>query len=143
MTVQTLTVSLPETLYQRLQAAARTSARAVEDVVVQTLARALPPPIEDDLPPALRDELKAMERLSDDALWQLARATLNADKVALYDVLLERNQAGALTAEGRELLARLREEAEALTLRKAHAFSLLNARGVPLPTLEQLKAASA
>ena len=143
MTTQTLTVTLSEPLYRRLQVAARTSARAMEEMIVQTLSRALPPPLEDDLPPALRSELKAMEDLSDDALWQLAYATFNPDKVALYDVLLERNQAGTLTAEGRAMLARLRDEAEALTLRKAHAFSLLGARGVALPTLDQLKAAGA
>ena len=37
---------------------------------------------------------------------------MNPDKVALYDVLLERLQDHTLTPEGREWLARLREEAD-------------------------------
>ncbi len=79
-----------------------------------------------------------MERLSDEALWQIAQGTMNRDKVALYDVLLERQQDHHLTPEGREWLTRLRKEAEALTLRKAHAFALLSSRGLELPSLQEL-----
>jgi hypothetical protein len=111
----------------------------VNEVVVQTLTRGLPP-VEDDLPPATQVELKAMAQLSDEALWQIAQGSMNHDKVALYDVLLERYQAGTLTPEGRELLTHLREEAEALLLRKAHAYALLQGRGHQLPSLEELHA---
>ena len=55
---------------------------------------------------------------------------MNPDKVVLYDVLLERHQAGSLTPEGREELTRLREAADALMLRKAHAYALLQRAGV-------------
>jgi len=80
-----------------------------------------------------------MEHLSDEALWQIAESTVNRDKVALYDVLLERHQAGTLTPEGQEWLIRLREEAEALMLRKAHAYTLLQSRGHKLPSLQDLR----
>ncbi|PKO20674.1 MAG: hypothetical protein CVU38_18860 [Chloroflexi bacterium HGW-Chloroflexi-1] len=140
MTYQTITLTVPETLYTRLQTQARTTARSVEEVAARTLARRLPPPVEEDLPPALRAELKAMGHLSDDSLWQIAGSAMNPDKVALYDVLLERHQTGALTVEGQEWLARLREEADALMLRKAHAYALLQSRGRKLPSLEELHA---
>ena len=54
---------------------------------------------------------------------------MNEDKVALYDVLLERNQARALTLEGQEWLDTLHNEADALMLRKAQAYALLKSRG--------------
>jgi hypothetical protein len=138
MTVQTITLSLPETLRKQLEAQARAKARSLEEVAVQVLVRSLPPPVEDDLPLALQAELKAMRHLSDESLWQIAESTMNADKVALYDVLLERLHANMLTPEGREWLARLREEADALMLRKAHAYALLKSRGHKLPALEEL-----
>jgi hypothetical protein len=45
-----------------------------------------------------------------------------------------------LTVEGRRLLTELRDEADALMLRKAHAFALLQSRGYTLPTLDELHA---
>lgn len=133
MPVRTVTLELPEQLYNRLKTQAQAATRSVDEIVLQTLTRSLPPPVEKDLPAVLRSELEAMERLSDEALWQIAQGTMNRDKVALYDVLLERLQDSHLTPEGREWLTRLRKEAEALTLRKAHAFALLQSRGHELP----------
>ena len=50
-----------------------------------------------------------------------------------------RKYAGALTPEGQQLLTQLREEADALTLRKAHAYALLQQRGQALPPLAELR----
>jgi len=137
---RSITVTLPEDLYDQLEAQARTAARTVDEMVAQTLARSLPSSPEPDLPPAIQAELHAMEQLSDEALWAIARSTANDDKIALYDLLIERQNAGTLTVEGRRLLAQLREEADALTLRKAHAYALLQSRGYTLPTLDELHA---
>lgn len=138
MSVRTVTLKLPEHLYERLENQAQAATRSVDEIVVQALARSLPPTVEKDLPQALQAELEAMGHLSDEALWQIAESTMNRDKVALYDVLLERHQSGNLTSEGQEWLTQLREEAEALMLRKAHAYALLQSRGHQLPTLEEL-----
>ena len=138
MSVRTVTFKLPEHLYEQLETQARAVTRSVDEIVVQVLARSLPPLVEKDLPQALQAELEAMDHLSDEALWQIAESTMNRDKIVLYDVLLDRHQAGTLTPEGQEWLTRLREEAEALMLRKAHAYALLQSRGHRLPTLEEL-----
>lgn len=140
MAVRTVTLTLPEHLYEQLESQAQAVARSMDEVVIQALSRSLPPPVEEDLPQVLQAELKALEHLSDEALWQIAQGTMNRDKVALYDVLLERHQAGTLSPEGQEWLTRLREEAEALMLRKAHAYALLESRGHTLPSLEELRA---
>ena len=137
---RSITVTLPEDLYDQLEAQARTAARSVDEMVAQTLARGLAPSPEPDLPPAVQAELQAMEQLSDEALWAIARSTANDDTVALYDLLIERQNAATLTTEGRRLLMELREEADALMLRKAHAYALLQSRGYTLPTLDELRA---
>ncbi len=131
----TVTLDLPEQLYEHLAAQAQVADRPLSAVVVETLARNTPLAIEEDLPLTLQRELKAMDALSDEVLWTIAQSTMNPDKVALYDLLLERQQDGDLTLEGHELLNRLRHEADALMLRKAHAYALLKSRGhsFPLP----------
>ena len=138
MTVQTITLGLPEVVHRQLERQARAKTRPIEEVALQALTRSLPPPVEDDLPAALRAELRAMRHLSDKSLWDIAAGMMNPDKVALYDVLVERLQDQMLTPEGREWLARLREEADTLMLRKAHAYALLKSRGHALPALEEL-----
>ena len=136
MSTHQITVS--DSLYRRLQQQAKAMQATVNDVAHQTLERYLPPPIENDLPPEVQTELEAMAHLSDDALWQIAESEMNPDKVALYDVMLERLQNNQLTAEGQTVLDQLREEAQLLTLRKAHAYVLLQSRGYTLPSLTDL-----
>lgn len=134
-----ITLTLPEGLYTQLEAQAQTETRSIHDLVVETLVRHTAPPIASDLPLELQAELKAMAALSASALWTIAESTMNPDKVALYDLLLERQQDGALTIEGRDLLEQLREEADFLMVRKAHAYALLKSKGHKLPTLHELR----
>ena len=72
-------------------------------------------------------------------LWQIAQSTMNQDKVALYDILLARHKTEPLTPIGQKWLTQLREDAEQLMLRKAHAYAILGNRGHQLPTLEELR----
>lgn len=133
MASRTVTLELPDQLYEHLTVQAQAANRPLSAMLVETLTRNSPPAVEEDLPPALQRELKAMEALSDEALWTIAQSTMNPDKVALYDLLLERQQDGNLTLEGQELLNRLRHEADALMLRKAQAYALLKGRGHSFP----------
>lgn len=116
----------------------------MDDLVLQTrmhhLTSVVEAVVEDDLPAPLQAKLKALGQLSDEALWAIAQSTLNPDKLALYDTLLERLHEQPLTSEGREWLTRLREEANALMLRKAHAYTLLQGRRHSLSSLNELRA---
>ncbi len=134
MSSRTITLDLPDQLYEQLTTQAQAAARTLSDVVVETLVRNSPPSVEENLSLGLQRELKALEDLSDEALWTIAQSAMNLDKVALYDVLLERQQDGDLTLEGQALLDRLHNEADELMLRKAHAYALLKSRGHVLPT---------
>ncbi len=140
MSSHTLTLTIPNELYQQLQTQAQVLSRPLSELVVQILAHHVPkPPIENDLPSAIQAELTAMEELSDEVLWQIAESQYNSDKLILYDVLLDRNKNGQLTTEGGMLLSQLREESELLMLRKAHAYAILKSRGHQLPTLKELR----
>lgn len=139
MSGYTITMTLPNNLYERLQNRARAMKISVGEVVTETLIRSLPPLVESDLPLGLQSELRAMEHLSDEALWQIAEGTLNPEKAAFIEVLLERNREGTLTQEGHTWLTQLQGESQALTLRKAHAYALLQSRGYQLPSLEELQ----
>ena len=132
-----LTVTLPDYLYRQLQRQAQVVNRPLAEVAATALASVVAS-VENDLPPGLQAELSAMADLSDDALWQIAGSMMNKDKVALYDLILERRQSGTLTPEGQAWLNTLRDEADALMLRKAHAYVLLKSRGYRLPTLDEL-----
>lgn len=125
----TRTIEVPEELDTQLEQRAHASAQSVDAVVMRTLARSLPPAPEPDLPHAVQDELAAMEHRSDEALWAIARSTMNSDSLALYDVLRDRTEQGSLTPEGQPWLARLTQDADALAVRKALAYALLKRRG--------------
>jgi hypothetical protein len=133
MLKRTLTLNLPEPLLTRFEAQAQASARTVNEVVVEALVRSAPPAIEVELPLPLQQELKAMENLSDEALWAIARSVMNHDKLAFYDLLLERHQDRTITPEGLQLLEQLRTDADQLMARKAHAYALLKTRGHAIP----------
>lgn len=133
---RTLTLTIPDTLYQHFEVKARASQSSVDAYILETLHRQSPPPVEDDLPVDLQAELHAMEALSDEALWAIARSKMNEDKLALYEVLLERNRANSLTVEGREMLASLGKEADYLMVRKSQAYALLHSRGHKLPPIK-------
>ncbi|MFV9503514.1 MAG: hypothetical protein AB4911_03015 [Oscillochloridaceae bacterium umkhey_bin13] len=138
MTTRTITVTLSEPLFLQLEAAARSSAQSLETVITQTLERTIPVPLASGLPPSLQAELAAMEHLSDDALRSLAYSTSSPAQQTQLDVLIEQKQQGSLKPEQAAQLTTLRQEAEALMVRKAHAFVLLKSRGIELPRLDQL-----
>lgn len=127
-------VQLPENLYRLLQRQAAAERRSVDEWVQQSLTRQLPPivPIEDELPLLLREELQAMEHLSDAALWALARSTLTAEQLNEMDQLHEKANEGTLTKGAEMRRKTLLLEYEETVLRRAHAAVLLKSRGYDL-----------
>jgi uncharacterized protein YnzC (UPF0291/DUF896 family) len=128
------TINVPENLYRRLQQQATMERRSIDELVWQTLSRQMPPavPVEDDLPSSLREELLAMEHLSEAALWALARSTLSPEQVAKMDLLHDMAKKRTLTPdENRQKQDLLRMYDETM-LRRAHAAMLLASRGYDL-----------
>jgi len=131
--VQTVTLSIPEPIYQRARQAAEVLQRQVEDVIVDTLATTLP--VLDDAPEEMASELAAMAHLSDEALQGLANNVMAEERQELLDHLLDEQGRGVLDEAGQRELAALMAEYGRAMLRRAKAVALLIARGRPVPAL--------
>jgi len=139
MNTHEIILTLPEELYALLASRARTSAQAVDEVIAQALTRQFALAPEPRLSAAIQPELRAMSDLSADALWVIAQIGPNEEKLALYDLLTERHVDGTLTSEEKRPRGQLRDELDAVTLRKAQAFALLRSRGIAFPSLAGLR----
>ena len=139
MTSQVITLHLPDHLYRRLTEAADASRQPLDHVVLQSIRIGLPPSL-DRVPERFRADLQALDRVSDEMLWRIARSDLDDDKATLYETLLEKNQRGELGREDQARLDTLREEADLLMLRRSYAYALLKWRGHRIPTLGELQA---
>ena len=105
---QALSIQVPQPLLDRLHRLAAAAHRPVEELVVETLSDSVPTP-PPGLPPDLLRELEDLEVLSDETLWETARATL-----ATHDV-------PATYSPG--------DAGDRLMLRRAYALALLKWRG--------------
>jgi len=132
MSTATLTLSLPDVLYQRLERAAVATKQSLEDIALHAL-RVGSPPAWDDVPPEFQVELAALEKMDDEALWKLARGRMSGD-FDRRDELLAANADGRLSPDERAELERHRHEEDLFMLRKAHAAALLRWRGHAMPS---------
>lgn len=139
MTSQTVAIQIPEQLYQRLERLAALTNHSLEQLVVQTLSANVPP-LPDDIPDNMRDDLIALEAVDDEALWQVAHSVVSAEQHEQLVLLLDKQKAGKITDAERTVLAQLQHEADRLMLRKAYAYILLKWHGHRLPTLAELEA---
>jgi hypothetical protein len=136
--MDTIAIQVPQTLYHRLERLAALSGRPIESLVVQTLSSTIPP-LPDDLPPHIRDQLIALEALSDDELWQVMHSTFPADQYEQFAELREKRRAGSITEAEQALLDQLSQAADLVSLCKAYSAVLLKWRGHKLPSLAALE----
>jgi hypothetical protein len=134
---QTITLQLTDETLQRYQRGATIARKVLEEFLAERLVEAVLP-LADDLPSPLQEELKVLENLDDEALWQVAQSQLSPGQQRLYSRLLARNSQGVITVEEKEKLHALGEEARRLTLKKSHAYMLLKWRGHHVPSPEEL-----
>lgn len=129
---ETITLQLPDRLYQRLVNTAQATRRPLEEVIIHSLKVGSPPDW-DDVPEEFQAALAALDRLDDNALWQIARSRKTPDEMERYDELLVRNREGTLSDSERLELSALRQDAERFMLCKAQAAVLLRWRGYQVP----------
>ena len=134
---RTVTLNLPDKLYQPLQRMAQATDQPMEIVLLTALQSSLP--TLDGLPSDLAQELSELEAMDNDALRQVLLETVPPDQQQALEELLWRNQAGELTPSGRERLVALQQAADLVMLRKARAAVLLRFRGQRIPTLTELR----
>jgi len=140
MTLQAVTLHLPEPVYQRAKHAAEALRQPVEDLIIDTLTSTLP--VLDDVPVEMVSEIAAMTHLSEEALQGLATSTLRPERQTLLSELLDKQGRGELDEEEQRELAALMAEYGRLMLRRAKAVALLLACGKPVPVLTPLSPAS-
>ena len=139
MTMYTVTVQMPETLYRRLEQLATLSQHPLEAIIIQTLAVTIPS-LPDDLSPAMRDALVSLEELSDDDLRQITRSAFPVDLYDLFGSLREKRRLGTITTDEQVILDQFIQDADTLALHKAYAEMLLKWRNHPLLALMEREA---
>lgn len=137
MAVQTITLNLPETVYEQIRRAAEKVHRPVNDLLVEAVVAAAP--VMDTASEKMRSALAQMAYLNDAALWQAARATMPAEQRERLEALHNDQQRRTLTpeerAEEQALLALYRET----LLVRAQAAVLLKQRGYDVSDLKQFE----
>jgi hypothetical protein len=141
MTTRTITLQLPESLYTRLQQAARATRRSLDDVLLHAVEVGSPPRW-NDAPAEFQADVAALDRLDDEALWRITRSRKTEADMERYQELLDKNANGDLSAEEGDELVRLRVESDRSMLCKAHAATLLRWRGYQVPPAETLQDAA-
>jgi uncharacterized damage-inducible protein DinB len=126
--VATVTLKIPDDVYQRLALNAQATQRSIEDILAHVLKVGSPPEWS-DVPEEFQADLQGLDALSDQALQQLASAQMAESELERYDELLELNASRDLSASEGEELKSLRKQSECFMLRKAQAAVLLRWRG--------------
>ncbi len=118
------TLTIPDDVMQTAQHIADATAQTVEGVLLQRLNAPFP-----TLPPEEEAELAALDYLSDDALWTIARERLPKSILEHMETLMQANTDGSLSSEQHAKLENLVERGNRLTQRKAKAAALLTRHG--------------
>lgn len=135
MSVQTVTLSLPEPVYEQIRRAAERIQRPVHEVMVEVVAAVAP--VADTATAKMRSVLAQMVYLNDAALWQAARSTMPKEQRERLEALHDKQQRQGLTNEERfeeQALLALYDET---ILVRAQAAVLLRQRGYDVSDLNQ------
>jgi hypothetical protein len=121
MTVQAITLNLPETVYEQIRRAAEKAQRPVNEVLVEAVTAVAP--VIGIASGEMRTALAQMAYLNDAALWQAAQTTMTAEQRERLEALHDEQ---ALLALYRETL-----------LVRAQAAVLLKQRGYDVSDPQQ------
>lgn len=142
MIERTVSVTLPEPLYERVRETAKASARSLQETLIRSIAL-LFPPLEDELPTELRPELAILSVANDAELRRIAENSMPPEQQARLEALAERGKVQSLSETEENALADLMAEARRLMLHKAEAYRLLAQRGYQVfPSLPTIEASS-
>jgi hypothetical protein len=138
MSEYSVTLPIPDYIYDHARRIAEGTSQSIEAVLLQQLQDAFTAPVP-DLAPEEQRELEALSRLSDDALWTIARERMPEDRQARLHALMDANSQGKLTDMQQAELEALVIQGQRLSVRKAQAAAVLTGRGYRV-TVEELSA---
>ena len=122
MSLQQITISLPEKIYRQIQQHSQQMQRSVADEVAAVVTASLP-------------EQAQLSPFMDDELWQAARNTVPADKAARMQELVEKQQLEGLTEAEKAEAELLSHFFNRVMLVRAKAAALLQERGYDVDSL--------
>jgi plasmid stability protein len=127
MTVHSVTLHLPESLYRRFRQRAEWTHRSLETELLDAVASAAP--VEEELSPEILTALEALETLGDEELWRLARQAMSSEASQELEALHLKQRDEGLSPEEDATRAKLILEYERAMLTRAQAARLLKDRG--------------
>jgi len=128
MSLQTVTLTIPDSIYRRVKRSAEALRRPPEEIIVETLNVALPRV--DDMPMEMAEGLATMRALPDEKLWEIARGMMLTKQQNRLRALSAAQRERALKPAELQKLDELLQEYGRITLRKAQAYALLHERGL-------------
>ncbi|WP_155523498.1 hypothetical protein [Nodosilinea nodulosa] len=133
MALQTLTLRLPDSIYQRLVDLAQKSERPLEEETVSLINAALMTDAE--LIADISDRLNQLALLTDEELWNAAASRSSRDDNELMQELLEKRQREGLTPEEFEQVQTLSKHFNHIMIVRAKSAALLAERGHDISAL--------
>jgi plasmid stability protein len=133
MTLQTVTLRLPNNIYQRVKQRAQAMHRSVEDELLAAVAASLPD--EEELSDQLAAELNQLSLFTDAELWLAARAIVPANRRERLAALLLRAKEQDLTEDEQQEIEDLTDVFDRNMLLRAKAAALLKERGHDISVL--------
>lgn len=128
MPESTVTLTLPEGVYDELQHRALQHQRRLEDEVAFTLMAAVG--TDGVLPADLTTAIDAISLLDDESLWRVSHSQPSVEDGVMLETLVDkRRRQGLLTAE-ELLLADLVDRHDRVMVLRAEAIALLHGRGI-------------
>lgn len=131
---QTVTIALPEQLYQQAIERANRAHLSIEDELITTVAAAYS---KDEIPLDARKALAQLEFLDDEELWRVARLQITSEVHERMEVLNEKRQTSGLNTAEKAESEQLVQQADYVMLVRAKAAALLRSRGHDVTTLMQ------
>ena len=133
MNSQQVTITLPQTVYQRVKRQSRLMQRSVADELVAVVASSMPE--QETLPSDIEQELSALDLFTDEELWRAARLTAPASKAERMQLLVEKQQLEGLTDSEKQETVVLSHFFNRVMLVRAKAAVLLKKRGYDIDQL--------
>ncbi len=128
MNEQTITVTLPNSVCERIRTTAQATSLTSEEVIRQSVTLLLPA-FESDIPPNLRLSLAKLSLLNDLQLWKTANSVMKNSQQIRLEKLAELQKHRILTEKEQAELDSLMDEAQQIMLCKAEARRILVQRG--------------
>ncbi len=135
MSQQTLILSLPDDLYQRIKQHAEQSGRTLEEEAERVLAEGIP--ADEQMTPELERMLASLALLDDAALWQAARNDLAREAAEEIRRLRARRERKGLSDAEKQRFSDLLYQYDKGILIRAEAVVQLKERGYDVDVLLQ------